>query len=165
MRQERLNFACPHIARMPNRPAIALLAYEKPYPIHIDLLGAEAIVHVPNTLAQLVQHTGGLQLRGAGFHEIFITGHISSIFRDQLGCKPLPGGIHDQLMEQRPSYRAGFALDITLGLTKNCCLLLFENLKKLIYFDLEEFYLAKYIFIISLFHLFLLSFSNDERAG
>ena len=37
---------------------------------------------------------------------------------DKPGCKPLSGGIHGQLMEQGPSYRAGFALDITLGLSK-----------------------------------------------
>jgi hypothetical protein len=72
-------------------------------------------VHVPNPLAQLVLQPGGLQRRAAGFHGIFITGHISSILGCQSSCKPLSGGIHGQLMEQRPSYRAGFALDITLG--------------------------------------------------
>ena len=48
-----------------------------PHPIHVDLLGAEAIVHVPNVLAQLVQNLGELQRRSAGFHRIFITGHAS----------------------------------------------------------------------------------------
>jgi hypothetical protein len=32
------------------------------------------------------------------------------------GYKPHSGVIDDQLMEQRPTYRAGFALDIALGL-------------------------------------------------
>jgi hypothetical protein len=95
-------------------------AYENPHPIHIDLLGAEAILHIPNALAQLVQHTGGLQRRSAGFCELFITGHTSSIFGHQVGCKPLLAGTRDQLLEQRPTYRAGSALDITLGVTTSC---------------------------------------------
>jgi hypothetical protein len=33
------------------------------------------------------------------------------------GCKLLSGGTDDQLMEQHPTYRAGFALDITLNST------------------------------------------------
>ena len=72
-------------------------------------------MHVPNTLAQLVQHTGGLKCSGAWFHEILMAGHISSVFGYRLGYKPISGGIRGQLMEQHPSYRAGFALDITLG--------------------------------------------------
>lgn len=51
----------------------------------------------------------------AGFHGIFISGRLHSKVAENVGYKPPPGGIHDQLMEQRPSYRAGFALDITLG--------------------------------------------------
>lgn len=93
-------------------------ANEEAYPVNIHLLGAEAIVHVPNALAQLVQNSGGLQHRGAGFHRVFITGHISSILSGKPVCKPLSEGTHDQLMEQRPTYRAGFALDITLCVKK-----------------------------------------------
>ena len=116
-RQGSFHFACtPPIARVPHGLTMAGPVDEKSYPIDVCLLGAEAIVHVPNTLAQLVQHTGGLQRRNAGFHEMFITGYVSSIFGDRLGCKPLAGRLHDQLMEQRPSYRASFALDITLCL-------------------------------------------------
>lgn len=66
------------------------------------------------TLAQLVQNPGGLQHKGAGFDGNFITGHSYSILSGKLGCKPLVGGTHDQLMEQHPTYKAGFALDITL---------------------------------------------------
>lgn len=77
---------------------------------------AEAILHVLDALAQLVQRPDGLQRRGAGFHRIFITGYTSRILSDKLGCKPLSRGTHDQLMEQRPTYRAGFALDIKLKL-------------------------------------------------
>jgi len=90
-------------------------ANEEADPVNVNLLGAEAIVHVPNALAQLVQNSGGLQHRGAGFHRVFITGHISSILSGKPVCKPLSGGTHDQLMERRSTYRAGFALDITLG--------------------------------------------------
>jgi hypothetical protein len=71
-------------------------------------------VLVTDAPAQLVQNPRGLQRRGAGFHRIFITGHIVSILSDKPICKLLSGVTHDQLMEQRPTYRAGFALDITL---------------------------------------------------
>lgn len=117
MRQEGLDFAGTHLARVPHGSSMARPANEEADPVNVDLLGAEAIVHVPNALAQLVQNSGGLQHRGARFHRVFITGHISSILSDEPVCKPLSGGTHDQLMEQRPTYRAGFALDITLGLT------------------------------------------------
>lgn len=59
-------------------------------------------------------NTLGLQRRAVGFYEIFINGYMPSIFGDWLGCKPIPGGTQGQLMEQRPTYRADFALDITL---------------------------------------------------
>lgn len=89
-------------------------ANEEAYPVNVHLLGAEAIVQIPNALAQLVQNSGGLQHRGAGFHGVFITVHTYSILSAEPVCKPLSGESHDQLMEQRPTYRAGFALDITL---------------------------------------------------
>ena len=79
------------------------------------LLDAEAILHVLDSLAQLVQKPGRLLLWRAGFDGIFITGRISSKLVNPPSGKPLMGGIHDQLMEQRPTYRAGFALDITLN--------------------------------------------------
>ena len=87
--------------------------------VEVGFLGAEAIVHVPNALAQLVQNSGGLQHRGAGFHRVFITVHLYSVLSDEPVCKPLSGGTHDQLMEQRPTYRAGLTLEITLGITTN----------------------------------------------
>ena len=86
---------------------------EEANPVDVHLLGAEAIVHVPNALAQLVQNSGGPQRKGAGFHRAFITVHSYSVLSAKLSCKPLCGGRHDQLMEQRPTYRAGFALYIT----------------------------------------------------
>lgn len=115
MRQKRLNVAGTHVARVPHGPAMARPANEEANPVDVHLLSAEAVVHVPDTLAQLVQNPGGLQHQGAGFDGIFITGHPSSILSGKLGCKPLSGGTHDQLMEQPPTYRAGFALDITLA--------------------------------------------------
>lgn len=78
------------------------------------LLDAEAILHVLDSLAQLVQKPSRLLLWRAGFDGIFITGRSSRKLVRQPSCKPLMGGIHDQLMEQRPTHRAGFALDITL---------------------------------------------------
>ena len=114
MRQKRLDFAGTHVARVPHGSAMARPANEEADPVDVHLLGAEAIVHVSDALAQLVQNPGGLQHRGAEFHRIFMSGHISSILGDKLACKPLSGGTHDQLMEQRPTYRADFALDIAL---------------------------------------------------
>lgn len=114
MRRESLDFAGTHITRVPHGASMARPANEEADPVNLDLLSAEAIVHVPNALAQLVQNPGGLQHRGAGFHRVFITGHISSILSREPVCKPLSGGTDDQLMEQRPTYRAGFAMDITL---------------------------------------------------
>jgi len=75
----------------------------------------QQLLHSSDTLAQLVQNPGGQQHKDAGFDGIFITVRPSSILSDKLGCKLLAGGTHDQLMEQRPTYRAGFALDITLA--------------------------------------------------
>ena len=91
----------------------------KAHPMRLGIFHAEAIVHLANALAQLIQNPRGLQRWNAGFHGIFITGHRSSSLSDELGSTPLSGGIHDQLMEQRPTYRADFALDITLAL--RCC--------------------------------------------
>src|ERR1035437_10096513 len=98
----------PHLATA-RRPS-----NEKTRPVKVNLLGTEAIVHVPNTLTQLVQHTGGLQRGIAGFHGIFITGCLSSISRNKQGRKPVPGEFDVQHMEHRPAYRASLALDITL---------------------------------------------------
>ena len=82
MRQKRLDLAGTHAARMPQDPATTRPANEEADPVDVHLLGAEAIVHVPNALAQLIQNPCGLQRRNAGFHRIFITGHISSILSD-----------------------------------------------------------------------------------
>ncbi len=54
-------------------------AYEKPNPIFIALLGDEAIVHVSNALAQVVQHRVDCSAEVLGFTEFFITGHLSRI--------------------------------------------------------------------------------------
>lgn len=47
---------------------------------------AEAILHIPNALAQLVQNPDGLQRRDAGFNRISITGHTYSMLSDKPGC-------------------------------------------------------------------------------
>ncbi len=56
-------------------------AYETPCPVHIVLLGSEAIVLVPNTLAQLIQHTGGPQCKSAVFLEFVISGYTFRCWR------------------------------------------------------------------------------------
>jgi hypothetical protein len=45
----------------------------------------------------------------------FLTEGIPGVSGRKQVCKPHSGVIDDQLMEQRPTYRAGFALDITLN--------------------------------------------------
>jgi hypothetical protein len=102
------------VADVPQSRHSTLQQVIKPHPIHIDLPGAEAIVHVANTLAQMAYHAGGLQRRAAGFYGDFIAGYTSNIVVSQSSCRPISIGCHDQFMEQRPSYRAGFALDIML---------------------------------------------------
>lgn len=92
MRQKCLDFAGTHVARMPHGPAIARPANEEANPVDVHLLGAEAIVHVPNALAQLVQDPGGPQRRGAGFHGVSITGHISSILATSQAASHLQEG-------------------------------------------------------------------------
>lgn len=77
MRQKRFNFICTHVAQTPHGPAMAQTVNEKTYPIDVHLLSAEAIVHVTDALAQLVQNPGELQRRSAGFHSIFIAGYTS----------------------------------------------------------------------------------------
>jgi hypothetical protein len=51
MRQEGLDFAGIHLARVPHGSSMARPANEEADPVNIDLLGAEAIVDVPNALA------------------------------------------------------------------------------------------------------------------
>lgn len=114
LRQKPLDFAGTHVTRMPHGPATARAATEEADPVDVHLLGAEAIVHVPDALAQLIQNPARLQHWGAGPLRNFITRHISRILGTKPACKPLSGGVDDQLMEQRPTSRADFALDITL---------------------------------------------------
>ena len=81
----------------------------------VGFLRLEAIVHVSYALAHLVQKASGLQWWGAGLHGKFLIGCLSSISTGNPGCKPLTGVLYVQYSEQWPAYRAGFALDITLG--------------------------------------------------
>jgi hypothetical protein len=116
--QKRLDTRRADVARMPHRPTARRPANEKTNPIQVNLLGAEAIVQVPDALAHLIQQSGGLQRWGASFYRKFITGYLSGIDTVNLGCKPLSGVFYVQCRAQRPVYKAGFALDITLGLTR-----------------------------------------------
>ena len=53
--------------------------------------------HLPNALAQLIQHTGRLQRRIARLHGILITRFLSSKYSKygkQQGYKPLSGRFH-----------------------------------------------------------------------
>jgi hypothetical protein len=46
---------------------------------------------------------------------MFISGRLNRPTLATRCRKPLSGGTHEQFMEQRPTYRAGVALDITLA--------------------------------------------------
>ena len=48
-------------------------------PTRVSLFGTEAIVHVPNALMQLIQHTDGLQRKVAGFRGEIVSGYLSGI--------------------------------------------------------------------------------------
>jgi hypothetical protein len=75
VRQKRLYFTGTHVTRVSHRTAVARPADEEASPIDVHLLGAEAIVHGSNTLAQLDQNPGGLQRKGPGFHRAFMALH------------------------------------------------------------------------------------------
>lgn len=62
------------------RQFVATPANEKTHPVDIDLFGAEAIVHVPKALAQLVQRAEGLQRKVAEFHGMFMAVYLSRIY-------------------------------------------------------------------------------------
>jgi hypothetical protein len=91
--------------------------YEKAYPVKVSFLGAQAIVQIPNALANLIHQADRVQRSGAGFHKSFITVVLYSINIETPICKPSSGGFHAQLIPQRPEYPAGFAVYITLGFT------------------------------------------------
>jgi hypothetical protein len=81
-----------------------------------------------------------LQRKGDGIHGIFILGYTTSGIRKPSGGKPLSGAKHDQLMEQRPTYRAVSALDTTLGMRMTHIELLGIDLKSDVLNDLFETY-------------------------
>ncbi len=70
------------------RAAIARSADEKANPIDAHLLGAEAIVNVPDALAKAIENPGGSQHTGAALRRAFIAVHSHAI----LSTKPSPGG-------------------------------------------------------------------------
>ena len=97
---------------------------EKPHPILINLLGAEALVHVPYPIAHLIQQAGGLQRRSAGFYRNFINCYLHSTFIGNFSRKLLKGVSHGQNIEHDPTYRAFFALYITLDDVKRALVLI-----------------------------------------
>ena len=83
-------------------------------PSDAHLLGAEPKVRAPNGLAQMVQNLGGLKRKNERLHSSFKTVHSHRVLGAQPSCKPPAGRTHDQLMEQRRVYGAGFAPYIAL---------------------------------------------------
>ena len=78
-----------HLTRMPHDPAPTLSPNEKAHPIHIILLGAEAIVHVADALAKLIDQANRVQYGHAGFQGLFIGVFLNSTFLRNPVCKPL----------------------------------------------------------------------------
>jgi hypothetical protein len=91
-------------------------ADEKAHPVHLNFFCAEAIVHVADALAQLIEQAGGLQGWGAGFDGKFIPGFLSSVSACRPDCKPLSGEFCEQINTQQPEYFARLAVYITLGI-------------------------------------------------
>ena len=52
--QERLNLRGPHVAGVP----LVVMQHEAPDPVHVRLLGTDAVVLSPDPVAELVQETG-----------------------------------------------------------------------------------------------------------
>jgi hypothetical protein len=76
--QKVLNLFGTHVARMLQ----TMPADEKTHPVHIKLLGAEAIVKIANPLPDLIEQADRLQRRGAGFH-----GSIYTCMKIQYICR------------------------------------------------------------------------------
>lgn len=63
--QKTLDFLLPHVLRVPQTVPF----HEHAHPLHVDLLSAQAIVLVTNSLTDLIQQPCGAQhRRGGGFN-------------------------------------------------------------------------------------------------
>jgi hypothetical protein len=87
--QKGINLRRTHGAWVLHLPTATMPADEKSHPVEAILLSAEAIVHVPQALTQLVQQLGCLQWWCAGVHEEFIPGYLSNMSACKLVYKPL----------------------------------------------------------------------------
>ena len=67
--QKSLHSRCPDVARMLHLPIPPMPTNEKPDPVLISLLGAEAIVQIANALARLIHQASGFQRGRARFYE------------------------------------------------------------------------------------------------
>src|SRR5262249_31706052 len=73
--EEGLDFPRTHLPRMPE----AVESNEEPHPIDVGLLGAQAVVGVADTLAQLIEQSYGLDRRMRhGMHVPVIPVHPNS---------------------------------------------------------------------------------------
>ena len=105
---------CLH-TRVPHATLRCAPTDKKAYPVEIGLLRLEAIVHVPNSLANLIEQAGGLQQRRAGFHEKFIPVYLSSIRLEKPTGKRVAGIFKKVCIVTSRMYRPGFDVYITLG--------------------------------------------------
>ena len=71
---------------------------EKAYPVKVSFLSAQAIVQIPNALANLIHQADRAQRSSAGFHDSFITAYLHGIWAENLDCKPFSGGSHVQII-------------------------------------------------------------------
>jgi hypothetical protein len=105
-----------HAAQLHNWPANSLPANEKTNPVEVSLLGAQAIVQVPSSLANLIHQADRARRSSTGVYRLFIAVCVYRInFKDPVRKSSL-GGFYDQLISQSPEYSARFAAYITLGI-------------------------------------------------
>ncbi len=78
-------------------------ANEKMHPVDLQLLGAEAIVQISNSLPDLVEQADGLQLGVAEFHKDIYTCIKNSIFVCDPINKRVSGDFYVQVKPQPPS--------------------------------------------------------------
>ena len=92
---------------------------EKPYPVGINFVGAQLIVHDPRMRSRN-RPSRRVDGRGcAGFDGKFVTDFLSRLSACKLDCKPLSGEFCDRIDTQCPEYFAGFTVFISLACTNH----------------------------------------------
>ena len=83
-----------------------MTADEKPRPVQVRFLGPEAILQIPNALADLVEQACGAKSGCAGFHARFILVKNTVSSTQVAYAKQLSGGFSAKNIPHRPAYPA-----------------------------------------------------------